>query len=441
MSSLPEKSAPPQGVSATIPLAPPRHRHFRRWAVLVVVVGVLGGAAWFVGRSVWASSEQQAAQRALEQYDFEEALEHLENCLRVWPSSATIRSQAARTARRAGLLDRAEEHLLVCEKKGITPDTALEQSLLLAQRGELLEVETMLHRLIQEDHPDVVLIIEALAQGYRQTRRMAETGSALEELIRRAPEHPWAYFWRGDIYEQIGRIPLAVPDYRRAVELLPHRARFRLRLVQSLLRFQKPAEAWPHIEELLRQSPADPEAILCAARCQRSLGRPEQALEYLERLLHEQPQHSEAWEERGLACSDQGDAAAALDSLQRAHALDPGKYTIGFSLFQELRRQGKVQEAARVLQECEAGKREEEKLTALYNQASAPGTKADVPYEIGVILMRRKATTAALSWFSEALRKDADHRPTHEALADYHQRMGNSEAAAYHRARSGKRTP
>jgi tetratricopeptide (TPR) repeat protein len=399
---------------------------------------MLTGAGWLAGRYVWGATEQRAAEHALKQYDFAEALEHLEYCLNVWPNNATLRLQAARAARRGGLLARAEEHLALCEVKGVTPESALERSLLLAQRGELQEVELLLHGLLREDHRDSVLILEALAQGYRQVPRVLDTGNALEELIKRAPAHPWAYFWRGNIYEYLSRIFLAVDDYRRAVELLPRNTEFRIRLVQGLLRSQEAAEAWPHIEELLRRCPANPDVILCAARCQRALGQHGQALEYLERLVRDQPDHAEAWAERGLAYNDKGDGAVALVCLKRAYALDPNTYAIGFAFFQELRRQGKEQEAARVLRQVEARKREDEHLTALFGRAGDPRSDPAARYEIGVILMRRKDTHAALRWFSDALRQDPSHRPTHLALADYYQRAGNTDAAAYHRSRAGQ---
>ena len=428
---------PPAVESAGAPL-PAASRRSRRWVVLLIGVAVIGAASWFGGRHLWAAHHLRAAEEKLGSYDFPEALDHLERCLRVWPNSASIRLLAARTARRADLPDRAEEHLSACEATGVTQETALERAMSRAQQGDLPEVEMPLQRLIREGHADASLFIEALVRGYLRVFRFGHALAALDDLIKRQPNHPWAYFWRGSAFEHANRIPEAVSAYRHAVELAPRRAVFRRSLALALVQSNRAAEAWPHFEALLDQSSADADVLLGAARCLRGLTQPGRAIELLDALLRDHPDHSEAWAERGLACSDQGDSAEACRCLRRAFELEPRSYTVGFALFTELRGQDRAREADAVWQRIQVLKRDQERIQDLMTKLGQKEQSADLRCEIGKICLRQKADTAALRWFSGALLDDPTHRPTHRALADYYERRGDAAAAAYHREQAAR---
>src|SRR5262249_55082625 len=104
------QDAPPADLPAlTEPGSPGRRR--RLWLGLLLVGVLLLPAGWFGGRYLWAASHLRRAEQELARYDFPEALEDLERYLRVYPNSVPTRLLAARTARRADLLDRAAEHL------------------------------------------------------------------------------------------------------------------------------------------------------------------------------------------------------------------------------------------------------------------------------------------------------------------------------------------
>jgi tetratricopeptide (TPR) repeat protein len=400
---------------------------------LVGVVLLLAG--WFGGRYLWATYHLRRAEQALAHYDFPEALEDIERYLRIYPSSAPTRLLAARTARRADLLDRAGEHLDACEKQGVTEETALERLLLRAQEGNL-EDDRMLQNLIRQDHPDSVLIIEALARGYMKANRGGDpVFGAFGDLIKRAPDYPWAYYWRGRTYELVSRWADAVADHRRAVELAPHRREFRLRLAETLLRRGLAAEAQPHLEELLRTSPGDPTALVGLARCRRILLEPARAVELLDFVLAEHPDHAEAWMERGRACDDRNDHAEALRCFRRAADLDPNNYQMVFALFTALNEQGRRAEAQALEKRLDQLKRDELRRKEILAQLGKAPHNAALRYELGQIYLRFRAVPAAVQSFHEALRDDPEHRPSHRALADYYEKTGNAEAAAFHRQR------
>src|SRR5207244_1157070 len=101
--------------------------------------------------------------------DLPEALRHLKDCLKVWPTSSETQLLTARTARRAGLYDEAEEHLRLCQQANGVPEAIeLERALLTTQRGDL-KYETYLQYCVSNDHPDTEIILAALLFAYIKT--------------------------------------------------------------------------------------------------------------------------------------------------------------------------------------------------------------------------------------------------------------------------------
>ncbi len=413
------------------------NRRLRRWVVGIAALAVVAAAGWFGGRWLWAARHARAADEALGHYDYSGALEHLEVCCRVWPYSLSTRLLAARTARRAGRVQRAEEHLAECEQDGVRPDTALERALLRAQQGELADVESSLRQMLREDHPDAVLILEALAQGYLHKQRLDHCRAMLEDLARRAPEHPWLHCWRGQVFESENLLSLGIPEYRRAVELAPREPRFRLRLALGLVQMDEAREAWPYFQDLLGELPNDPNVRLGAARCLRTLNHPDKALELLLPLVRARPGHAETWAECGRAFADQGQTGEAVRCLRSAFRLNPDEYTYGFDLCTQLRAQGKHQEADALWSKVDRLMREGKRLQQLLALNLQRPNDASIRCEIGQIYLHNRLESAALHWFQAALRANPNHRPTHEALAAYYQNKGDSRAAAYHRQRAG----
>jgi tetratricopeptide (TPR) repeat protein len=430
---------PPHTEHEIAPSSPPAtsRRRVRWWIVLTSLVA-LALAGWYGGRHLWGLYHLRAAESALQRYDFDGALSEFECCLRVWPHRVSTQLQAARAARRAEHYDRAEHYLAACEKSGITTETALERAMLRAQQGDLADTELPLQRPIVEGHPDAILFIEALARGYLVMHRHQNALNALEDLIEHDPEHPWAYFWRGKLHETIERPAEALADYRKAVELAPWQSAFRLQLALALLQAGQTARAGPHFEELLRQRPNDPRVLLGAARYERARAQPERALEYLDRLLRDQPENAEGWAQRGRAYRDQGNPTEAVRCLRKAFELQPRSYAIGFDLCTELYGLGQTREAKEIEKKVEHLKNEELAVDRLMARLAREKDTASVRYEIGRIYLRNDVDTQALHWFFCALQDDPNHRPTHEVLAEYYQRHGNAQAAAYHRQRAGE---
>ncbi len=412
-----------------------------RWWMVLAGLAILALAAWFGGWYLWGTVHLSAAEQAIGRYEFREALSHFERCLSVWPRRTDLRLQAARAARRGGQLKRAESYLAECERENITADTALERVLLRVQKGEFVEDQAFLAQLLRDNHPDTTLILEAMVRGAIRIHRRRDAIRYLRRLVDRAPDDPEAYFLLGSQLAKAGLMADAVPNFQRALQLAPRRADYRLELALALVGSSQPREAWTHFEDLLLASGNDPAVLLGAARCRRALGQYQAARDYLDTLLRDHPDHAEAWAERGRVCREQGDSAEALRCLRKAFELAPNNQRIGFSLLNELRGQQKSEEADTLWKQLQRVFQQAKHLQELNLQLNRPGPNAPVRYEIGMIHMKNKEETEAEGWLLGAVQDDPGYQPAHAALAEYYQRNGDVDAAAYHRRRAGAAIP
>jgi predicted Zn-dependent protease len=413
-------------------------RRTSRWSLVAALLALIGLGGYFSGWHLWAFHHSRSARRALQRYDLPRARAHLSLCLEVWPTSAQTHFLAARTARRAGDTEDAERHLNGASRLG-WPEGAidLERALLQAQRGELAKVEANLLPISREDTDEAPLVLEALAQGYLMTYRLAEALHCLDRLLTLEPDHPRALVWRGEVKERRNDLAEAIRSYGRAVELVPDDEAARLRLALALTRADRVGEAAGHFQVLLARQPGNAEVLLGLARCRRSQGRGTEAREFLDALLANHPDHVEGLCEKGkLALEDrQPDAAERL--LRRACALAPFDRDANYNLVQCLLHLDKKDEARGLQARLDRITADLQRAADLTRKVAAAPMDPGLRHEIGVLFLRNGQEKGGLRWLHSALQAAPGHRPTHATLAEHYQRSGQPQAAAHQRAATG----
>jgi predicted Zn-dependent protease len=411
-----------------------------RLILLLLVLGGLG--SYRAGKELWAGYHLRAANRAIQRHDLTLAQAHLALCLEVRSDSAKIHFLTARTARRAGDEAEAEAHLKECSRLAWPQEALdLERALHRAQRGDLDAVEGALLAAVRRGGEDEAFVLEALAQGYLRTYRLAEALHCLDRLLGREPDHVPALVWRGEVKERRNDLPEAIRSYRRAVELAPENDEARLRLAECLTRYERTDEAVGHFERLLDSQPANPRLLLGLARCRRSAGRGVEARELLGTLLDFNPGHAEALAERGKLALEAGDAAEAERWLRRALAQAPFDRDINYNLVQCLLNQGKAEEARTQQARLDRISADFQRAAEVTRMVAGSPKDPALRYEAGVILLRNGQEQEGVRWLLTALQVDPGHRPTHAALADFYERRGQPLEAARHRGAAGPTPP
>jgi tetratricopeptide (TPR) repeat protein len=310
--------------------------------------------------------------------------------------------------------------------------------LILAQRGKLTETEHFLRRRIQQEHPDRLLILETLSWEFMGRNRLSEALALLNLWLEEQPDDYEALVRRGWVEEHMFDMDKAAEDYRKALALRPARDTVRQRLTEVLLLRNRSTDALAEAEELVRRQPDNPDANYCYARCLRLLGRTQEAEQCLDRLLAGQPRHAKALGMRAQLAVEAGRDQDASELLARAIELDPSEQSHKYTLMLCLNRLGKTKEAKIVEAKMAESAAEVRRMDKLVREVNQKPNDPALRYEAGMIFLRNGFTQDGLHWLSTALDVDPNHRPTHQALADYYERTGDQERAGYHRQFLGK---
>jgi tetratricopeptide (TPR) repeat protein len=419
-------------------------RHPGRWAGLLLLAAVLAVSGRLADGYWKVRRHRLATEEALAHYDFDTAREHLSALLELRPRDAELRLLAAQTARRAGLLDEAEEHLNAYRElpSQSTAESTLEGALQMAQRGELPRVRTYLQGLLDVHHPASNRIMEALAAGAAQCYRLDEAFDWLELLLEQEPGNVPALLKRGQMFASVGKTDAALENYRKAVECEPEHYKARLRLAETLLGQKEAEEAAGHFERLNQRYLGRAAVLLGLARCRLQQGHRDEAVRLLDELLAGHPDDGAALFERGRLDLNAGRLAAAEERLRRAAALLPADNEVNYQMALCLQGREKHDEAEAYLRkmkqiEADLKRLKEEVYPLAFKNRSDPAPRV----EAALICMRNDQEQEGLRWLYGALQIDPNYRPAHDALADYYERHGDAERARAYRSKGSNPFP
>lgn len=394
-----------------------------------------------------AAEIRSAAEAADRRYDFAAALAHWRAYLELRPEDADAHLRAARCARRAeflvaytgpraGLGDAASGHLREAERLGAPAEAvALERAL--AQHG--YGTEGLLRSRLQAGGPDAALVLEALI--HRHLRRLQlEQALAYADLLRDAqPGHALALLWRGRIREQFDQARAGREDFERALHDVPDFDAARYYLAESLLRSRQSAEAEAHLRRLLDRGADNRLVRLAWAKCRIALGDERQGGELLDAWLAEAPERHprllEALSARARLSLSAGRPEEAEALARRALRESPlDRYAL-YDLARSLNAQGRGAEARAVEEELDRIKRDLRLVARCREELAKNPADVGLRHEIGAAYLRVGRPGEALVWLNSVLERDPKHRPTLQALAEYHARAGDEAAAAVMRRR------
>ena len=225
-------------------------------------------------------------------------------------------------------------------------------------------------------------------------------------------------------------------DCLRVLELRPDNELGRFLLANAYTKTGKFREAIPHLEICRQQQPDSAETVELLANCHRSLGQTGEARGLLDDWLSSHSGNVDLFLIRAQIALDEGKSDEAVKYLRQAETQSPSHPKTHYLLAQALRTLQRLDESAvyeakwRAYEELLRRRGEVEKLLA--------NDSKNVPLlcEAGELSFRVGDDAAGLKWLNAALRLAPNHRPAHEALAEYYERKGNPQAAASHRMRA-----
>jgi tetratricopeptide (TPR) repeat protein len=426
-------------------LAVPR-RLLRRPGRNLAILGLLlliGAGTCAIGAYVWASYHLRAARAALDSYHNQEAIEHLQDALTVWPRDLETLCLAARAARRAGRFDEADHLLDQYPKTSGQEDErlVLERVLVRAERGELDSVSNYCRTQLEQNPTAAPLILEAVSRACLRLYRRREAQQALDEWLKRQPDNPQALVIQGQLYDLEMRQHDAIASYRRALTVDPEMEDARLRLCDALMQLGLVEEALPHLEYLNRRFPDNLMVQVHLARVRNRKGETKEAEKIIEAVLERRPQFAPALAERGKLARGEGRTDEAEKWLRQAVALEPGDSQAHYHLFLCLEQNGKPEEARKEQARLTQIEEDIKLIQEITNgKLEADPHNVTLLYQVGTIALRAGSIEEGLRWLHRALKEDPNHVDTHKALMEYYQRIGDFGRAREHRQKAEVRS-
>jgi tetratricopeptide (TPR) repeat protein len=294
-----------------------------------------------------------------------------------------------------------------------------------------------LRTLVEDGHPDKLLILEAVTRGYVRGRRTEEALGCLKRWLEFEPDDAAALALRARIYDENKSYQAAITDYAHILSVDADNDAARFGLANALLAFKQPREAFGHFQVLKEHHYPKPDVLAGLARCHQEFGEIDEARKLFDALLANYPDHAPALTERAkLALADQQtDEAEVL--LRRALQHDPAYREAHYTLYLCLKQAGKEEEAAKQNEKRKQVEADLMRLFELMNHEIPHNPQnPDLMHEVALICLRNSAPDMALFWLRRALRYDPEHRASHQALADYFESIGQHQQAAEHRKRA-----
>jgi tetratricopeptide (TPR) repeat protein len=425
----------------------------QRPGAALVVLALAGALGAFGGVNLWAYYQLWTARRDVKAGHYEEALTHVNRCLRFWWRSGDVHLLAARIERLNGHYPAAEKHLQECQRriKPATEPMQLEWLLLRAQQGDVDEVRPGLLKLVQQNHPESNMILETLARSYLRQQRYLWAFECLNQWLARDSDNVRALLWRAFAHQHMNGKAEAVEDFERVLELDPGQDDARLRLADMLLVSSSPTEALPHLEKLRQRQPDNPAVLIGLARCRQIEGKKKEVHQLLQRVLDKDPENVGALYYLGMQeLSEPGRRKDAEATFRHILKIEPNNLNAIRQLYTCLAQQkDRVAEATnwqKKLGKLELYHKRINDLLAHKLEQAGP-QDAHVPAEIGELLLLVGKEKEALYWLEGiALKRDPDDRRTHEILAEYYASRKNlehaEEYAKFHRDKArGKSGP
>lgn len=415
-------------------LAPWRRRLIKTLAACALLaVAATAASPLYVSHRF--ASHLAAARKDLGRRDAAAARAHLRICRDLHPGAAKVHLLLARASRIDGFLADAEFRLSLCQQLGgASAAISLERALLRVQQGRWsLALEEQVQTYIDENHPDLLEILDCLSEAYVKIYRLQSARYCLDLWLGRQPNNVRALLRRGWVHQRQHHVEEAVEDYRQAAAAEEDNTTARLRLAEALLFLERGEEASAWFESLRQQRPQDVEVLLGLTRCRLKLGETEAAQRLLEDLAGRAPRDSGVLLERGRLALQQKQFEQAENWLRQAAELAPYDYQTNYALLRCLHQRGKTEEAEQQQQRVRRIEADMIRMNELTDRLQTRPYDADLRCEIGQLFLHNGEAREGILWLQSAVQVAPDHRPAHQALAQHYEQSGQADLAVSHR--------
>ena len=226
---------------------------------------------------------------AHQQREFEVAVEHYQQFLRINPKHAQTHYKLGLVLEELGHTERAIGHFnqsITTEADNAAVHSQLADAYSKLQRWEL--AIKAYQQVLAIDASDVATIIK-LGNVFFAAQVWTQAIPRYEQALAIQPDNILVHKNLGSSLHKVGQWQRALKCFEQALSLRPDYVDARFELAQVLRELGRAEEALVHLEQLIDLNPADADALISLADTLRDLGQAELAIERLEQFLRARP--------------------------------------------------------------------------------------------------------------------------------------------------------
>jgi len=405
---------------------------------ILLAVGLAIAAACFAPQLL-TRYHLHRAQTAYEQRQWDQAREWLQAAAESDPTRAETQFLLARVYRKLAQPNQVTGHLDRARKLGF-PEMKLQREwwLMMAQAGQLLQVEHRLAGLLAEADQDGPEICEAFVNGYCLNLRFREALTLITAWEADWPESAEPHYQRGNLWfarsvwrdaEQSFRQTLAIEDRFDA----------RHKLAQCLLQQHRTDQAEAEFRACLDRQPRHIPSLIGLANCLTGSMRIDEARDLFKQVVKLDADHFESRRVLGQLALSDNRPQDALRWLQPLAEKWPEDWSIAYLTAQALRDTGKQEEASRRFEMMRRAETSLDRLEELVEQIEQTPLDVEKRYQIGDMVLRFRSRKEGVAWLKSALLIDPAHQPARQALAQYYSTIGDEQLAKRYRTNPASR--
>jgi tetratricopeptide (TPR) repeat protein len=283
-----------------------------------------------------------------------QAIQELQTAIKLDPDGIETYAQLSATYLGSGQLSEAERTLRTAvERRPDSADALVNLGRFYLSQHQLTEAERALRTAI-EKAPAATLPHVLLIRVYMDAGNLSEAERQCLKLKTLAPNDPDGYGALAFFYEATGQKEKAAREFRALVTQRPRDPSIKAHLIGTLLDLNRIDEANRLNEELLKNHPGDPGALIAKGRILIVRRSYAEAKAVLEEAVHGNPQSGAGFYFLGVAENFLGLAASAKASFAHALELSPGWEEASLALADTDLRSGDYDASLRLAQEAQS---------------------------------------------------------------------------------------
>lgn len=414
----------------------PESHRLRRAAWAGAVVVAIVGAGLYAWDTIGVRREIQAARRALDAKQLDQADLIIEKMLRLRPNQSETHYLSARLALARKNPDEALQRLAKARALG-HPQPALERlvGLIHAGMGDDAKAEPLLRQswdLLPGPDPEVA---DQLCRIYFQSYRFTPALLVADRWMKESPDDLRPLLWRAEIHTRSDPGPaVQIRDFDSILARDPSQYRALLGRATALRELGKFDLAKKDYDAYLKARPDDPDGHVGAAKSAEGLDDEDAALEHYEQVLKLDPNNVVGLLGVASIKIRRKDAKGALPLLDRAIAREPNDPEAYYRKGQALDRLGRREEAKTQFATQARLQKEQTQIENIRKGLVRDPNNVSLMADAAAWLLGHGYDEEGLVWAEKTLAKESGHLATLKLLADYYAKKGNAGRANFYRS-------